>query len=200
MLKKVIIFLLIKKTFQILQECQNLPQKKICGSNGITYKNECFIKKEKNTEIIHFGKCSNCSKCKNENIFLVCGENKKTYLNKCEANCRNIKISYFSKCKKIKIFKNKIIKKNCSCSLKKNLVCGENGITYENECFAKCDNIKINYLGICNQICKCFETEKFVCGIDGKKYINSCIANCIGVEISDDDRCLDFQNIVENNY
>ncbi|XP_028394352.1 uncharacterized protein LOC114518524 isoform X7 [Dendronephthya gigantea] len=162
-------------------QCPKCPPKtkRVCGSDGKTYVNECELRKQScttktNIKVLHEGKCNPC-------------EDKKCPIN---AQCvvdRNFRAS--CQCPK--------------CPPKTKRVCGSDGKTYINECELRkqsCTtktNIKVLHEGKCNpcedvrcsfnaqcvvdsdykascQCPKCPPKTKRVCGNDGKTYINEC--------------------------
>ena len=57
----------------------------LCGGNGRTYKNECYLE-QAGVELAYAGKCVNCEYCTGA-IELVCGNDGRTYTNSCWADC-----------------------------------------------------------------------------------------------------------------
>ena len=67
------------------------------------------------------------------------------------------------------------------CSNEIDLVCGEDGVTYRNECNMVCKHgVNLAYRGECecNIRCRCANIDEPVCGADGKTYKNSCMLSC----------------------
>ena len=57
----------------------------ICGGDGRTYKNECYMKAV-GVKLAYYGECVNCEKCTGVQA-LVCANDGKTYTNSCWADC-----------------------------------------------------------------------------------------------------------------
>ncbi|ESN91329.1 hypothetical protein HELRODRAFT_70359, partial [Helobdella robusta] len=150
--------------------------KKVCGSDGRSYKNECYLKKQacemqQNIHIKFQGPCDPC-----ENVKCHYGSSCVAGLCQCQLVCSD------DDSKK---------------------VCGSDGRSYKNECYLKkqaCEmqqNIHIKFQGPCEVTCSfgstciveiarltscqcffnCFDasnSSKQVCGSDGKSYNNEC--------------------------
>ncbi|XP_078338097.1 uncharacterized protein LOC111133805 [Crassostrea virginica] len=71
-----------------------------------------------------------------------------------------------------------------SCVGEQSLVCGEDGVTYANECYAKKAKKDIVRVGPCleSRKCRCNRLMDDVCGSNGIQYYNACLARCHGVE------------------
>ena len=74
----------------------------------------------------------------------------------------------------------------CVCTFEFEPVCGENGVTYSNECFAACDNVRKYSKGKCPCVCT---RGNPVCGVDGDTYSNKCVASCENVVLACEGRC-----------
>jgi len=70
----------------------------------------------------------------------VCGDDGKTYGNKCTAACAGVKIDYTGRCSTTPV---------CRCTREYRPVCGSDGKTYSNKCTAGCAGVKIAYTGKC---------------------------------------------------
>ena len=71
---------------------------------------------------------------------------------------------------------------NCaSCPSTSQLVCGSNGVTYQNDCTRQCAGVSLFAVGACPAplstptVCYCSDQENLVCGADGKTYQNECV-------------------------
>lgn len=74
---------------------------------------------------------------------------------------------------------------DCRCLETYNPVCGENGVTYDNECFADCEAVTWER-GVCTS---CPDLDEPVCGEDGYTWPNECEAQQAGVEVVSDGAC-----------
>lgn len=178
--------------------------KPVCGKDGITYRNSCYLTCNSNTDFDYEGPCKQkecgvkppfplipskirfCKKpCTNE-CKPVCGKNGKNYRNFCYLNCNsNTQLAYHGFCKK-------------KCQDIYQPVCGEDGKTYPNACEAEVNGVKIVSQGPCKCICPLFVNE--VCGVDGVTYRNACHANCAGVKIKFNHACVDCSQKCITNY
>lgn len=175
------------------------PFKPVCGSNGLTYSNKCFLDSHKcildkmgvDFEMKHRGACfSNCKmdkKCSRA-FKPVCGTDGQTYPNECVLKVygclamrmgkvdKKLKVSFEGECP------NSCIK---TCSHMYEPVCGSNGKTYLNKCslnIANCildeDDTKITMVseGVCKNTCidACPAANYEVCGTDGRTYPSPC--------------------------
>ncbi len=85
-------------------------------------------------------------------------------------------------------------------------VCGDDGVTYQNECIPDCLGIGVAREGICSEEpecsnCPCPAVCEPVCGSDGMTYDNACKAEkCVGVSIEHAGACYgDQDTCVEAN-
>ncbi|CAC5371330.1 unnamed protein product [Mytilus coruscus] len=104
----------------------------------------------------------------------VCGDDGKTYINKCKAKCAgaNVKCNKNCPCDDV-----------CPCPKIYSPVCCYNGKTYNNECEAKCAGVKVKCKSRCpcpDDICNCPKIYNPVCCYNGKTYYNECEAKCAG--------------------
>ena len=165
----------------------------VCGSNGMTYANMCRAECA-NIKAVKYGECGDynyqwpgpqsCA-CPFEidTSNSVCGVNKRTYENKCVANCVNTPVSGGGFCKD-----------KCGCAHYFKPICGRDGATYDNECKSDCLGVAKLHEGICdkNSVDQCFFCKgiiKKVCGNDGKTYDNECYMTCRGAQKQSDGSC-----------
>ena len=191
------------------EHCHREEPRPVCGKNGKTYDNKCFMKCD-NTEFLQEGPCpqqqnddasghdqhANCEHCHREEPRPVCGNNGKTYDNKCFMKCDNTELSQNGPCRQNDDSSSHT---NCECdNVDTKQVCGRNGKTYDNECLLKCDNTELSQDGPCHQTddasshtnCECDHVEhKQVCGRNGKTYDNECLMKCDNTELSQDGPC-----------
>lgn len=154
----------------------------VCGSNGITYANQCTFncakKSNKNLVIEHQGECREihilpepieeiCA-C-TEEYSPVCGNDEKTYSNECLLNCEKLKknqltLKYRGECGKriefpegieYKVQDDEAIK--CVCTRVFAPVCGSNDLTYANTCTFNCakknnKSLEVKHQGECSSI------------------------------------------------
>ncbi|ESN95385.1 hypothetical protein HELRODRAFT_86858, partial [Helobdella robusta] len=147
----------------------------VCGSDGLTYDSECHLKlfacnKNLNLLVNREGVCRQCENgactctfaCPNERKEEVCGDNGKTYPNECfmnKSSCKgnvDVRLAYHGKCKpKDGYNAQKMCVCHFNCPLYKNLICGSDNKTYDNECELKeasCKTqkpISVKYQGSC---------------------------------------------------
>ncbi|XP_041973424.1 serine protease inhibitor dipetalogastin-like [Aricia agestis] len=167
----------------------------ICGSDRVTYINECIMECLNLVNPIrgfpvvkkrHDGECKNliCQKL----TLPVCTLDGITYPNECELAVDNIKrisqkqnlvyLAYRAECKG----------KPWNCTTLAAPVCGDDDILYRNECVLDstieiCEKLGIKKItlknrGTCLNSCRCPKTEDPVCGSDGLVYNNLCEMEC----------------------
>jgi hypothetical protein len=115
----------------------------------------------------------------------VCGTDNVTYPNACRAFCAGAyDPSQPGACPSRNL---SIERQECrsNCSLGSGIVCGANGVTYDNTC-ALCDaNVPLAHAGACEPPqCVCESKFEPVCGADGVTYGSACLAACIGAPIA----------------
>lgn len=125
--------------------------KEVCGSDGVTYKNDCFLLCQAwstNTSITKV-KDGSCDTCICYELYApVCGSDGKTYSNSCFLACEAKKTNC-----NIRIVKNGVCGQ-CICTLEYAPVCGSDGKTYGNKCALACQkevnlSLTIAYSGPC---------------------------------------------------
>jgi len=171
----------------------------VCGTDGITYSNECLLMKEscaKKTDlsVLYTGKCfdeplEKCPEFCNRMYSPVCGTDGITYSNMCllvKESCdkkTDLSVNYMGKCVAKKV-------EECPefCNRMYSPVCGTDGVTYGNECglmkesCEKSNGLVVDYEGECKPVCNliCDRRWEPVCGSDGTTYANECMMNTQG--------------------
>lgn len=77
----------------------------------------------------------------------------------------------------------------CKCAFKQELICSTENITYENSCVMTCAKADFKSTDKCVAPCSCNFIYKPVCGVDGRNYMNECELNCKKIQKAFDGRC-----------
>ena len=137
----------------------------------------------------HKGPCKVC-KCPDV-LSPVCANDGQTYVNSCEANCKEVLVLHEGRCRNRN--NDNPQQHQCTCPNFYDPVCAQNGETYQNYCQAECDGAVIARKGKCRGesiTCHCSNFVNPVCGIDGRRYDSPCFAKCRGIPVSPQIECL----------
>ncbi|CAK1551511.1 unnamed protein product [Leptosia nina] len=167
----------------------------VCGSDGITYMNQCVL--ECNSDLseqdrrgtiakVRDGECSQCI-CQKVDL-PVCTLEGLTFPNECELGCENIK-----RIRAKQPFLNLAYRAGCigpstGCTDIAAPVCGSDNILYRNKCVLDTANsisvkrggpaIYLKNNGACLESCLCPLEHQPICGTNGCYYENVCYLVC----------------------
>ncbi|XP_048006959.1 serine protease inhibitor dipetalogastin-like [Leguminivora glycinivorella] len=164
----------------------------VCGTNGRTFRNTCFLEcaSRQSTNsggppiyVQKYGVCV-IEKCVCPHILKpVCASNGNTYDNECILQCQNNIRFALGQPPLAKLYDGPC--KDCICPKNYDPVCGSDGKTYGNLCLLNCENQRrehlnlppLNYTkGACG--CMCPYIWKPVCASDFKTYPSKCVLGC----------------------
>lgn len=166
----------------------------VCGSDHITYMNECVLNCTSNRSVqerrgIYKVKNGECDTCVCQQVDLpVCTMEGLTFPNECELGCENIKrirvqqpivnLAYRAGC----------IGPSTGCTDIVAPVCGTDNILYRNKCVLDTANaislkrngplIQVKNNGACLESCSCPLEHQPTCGSNGYYYENICYLVC----------------------
>lgn len=188
----------------------------ICGVDGKTYQNECFLKVAKvdkayagwclggvtpnpvapgnldpfaeieENGFLRWGVPSEGCPC-NDSYYPVCTKSGITYSNLCRAKCFGETAIQIGACGDF--YYKPQANLECKCAFEKAVVCGTDGVSYENKCVMGCAKATFAAVDACAQPCNCTFIYKPVCGVDGRNYLNDCTRKCQNVNKAFDGRC-----------
>ncbi|PFH37975.1 Kazal-type serine protease inhibitor domain-containing protein [Besnoitia besnoiti] len=190
-------------------QCKLARPGAVCGIDGKTYENRCLLRCSK-TRLDYTGPCVNDENVTSSqpslktesiperecacpyNLDPVCGQDGRTYSNKCLMRCSGVRWKHDGECSNEQ--------KACGCPKKYDPVCGRDGNTYENNCLMRCAKVSLKHRGPCEEqkdgneapsSCGCPRVTDPVCGRDGKTYENQCLLRCEKVKLKHRGQCGD---------
>jgi hypothetical protein len=204
--------------FSVAQSGCPIVDRPVCGVNGKTYQNECFLKLAI-VEKAYEGWCIGQSPKNDPNppqSFDPFSETEETGFlrygtpttGSCPCNdtyypvCGDKGVTYANLCRAkcngtfavqvgpcYNFYYRPQKNLTCKCTYSQEKVCATDGSNYENSCVMACANAIFKSIEICETPCKCPFYYKPVCGIDGRNYINECELNCKNVQKAFTGRC-----------
>ena len=185
----------------------------VCGNNGQTYQNMCYLAKAGQT-LAYKGWCQeNAANTNSASTFQIdllafVKDDKNGFnttaglIQQCNCNttfnpvCGSNGVTFINYCRADCLGVSPVhygqcgafsfdldTSKICTCDNTLVPVCATNGITYANTCAAECFEAEYNSDGLCSLPCDCDFYFKPVCGVNGKNYLNSCLLNCSKVAL-----------------
>lgn len=121
----------------------------------------------------------------------VCGADGVTYINFCTVKkCSSTSFAAMGPCGGAQT-PSAVIQFCDSCPLTVSLFCGNDDVTYQNECVAKCLGASSGSQGRCTTPCNCAPTNRPVCSVGLKNYRNKCYLDCAKDQLGWDSPCPD---------
>jgi len=151
--------------------------KPVCGSDGRTYQNRCWLDKFSVATSVKHGRCQECP-CHPKTAGSkqpVCSRDGRTFASAAHLECDETAVfAYNGKCKKKT--------KSVPCGGEYKPVCGTDGRSYYNICFLdRFSSATLKHKGRCESApCNkpCNRMYQPFCGLDGETYGNQCLLEC----------------------
>ena len=153
----------------------------VCGSNGQTYQNMCYLAKAGQT-FAYKGWCKGSTASATSTA----------------TSTFQVDLLAFVQDDKNGFDTSGGLVQQCLCNSTFNPVCGENGVTFMNYCRANCLGVAPVHYGQCGafaygldttKTCTCDNTLVPVCATNGITYANNCVSECFDAEYKTDGYC-----------
>lgn len=119
----------------------------------------------------------------------VCSLSGVTYMNLCVlTSCPGTNMTSMGPCGKSNYVPPQV-PQQCPCPFDFNPVCGQDQITYQNQCTALCAGVLVKSTNACIQPCGCTTVYKPVCSTDMTTFNNICLLTCAGKTFHSNNVC-----------
>lgn len=119
----------------------------------------------------------------------VCSQSGVTYMNLCVLmRCPGTDLTSMGPCGNSNYLPPQI-PQQCPCTFDFSPVCGQDGLTYQNQCIALCASVLVKSTTACVQPCGCTTVYKPVCSTAGNTFNNACLMTCAGQTLQSPNAC-----------